>query len=209
MSAANYLELAELQETLHASESVGVDDYELAIESASRWIDDRCSDPCSGRIRHFWQEDDPSVRYYHAESPYLVKTGDFMDATELLVEVDTIGDGTWTAFDSGWWQAEPLNRLPGDPYTQITVTSRGHLFPQGLSPRVRGTTPWGITPAPAVVKQACKILSVAGMLGTAVISDENGYGIGSTSPTDPIALAEGYLRRYLPPSDDMVLPGRR
>ncbi len=210
MGKQTYLDIADLQASLQASEFVGAKDYELAIEASSRWIDDRCSDPCSNRIRHFWQEDSPTVRYYNPESPYLVKTGDFMDATALLVEVDLVGDGTWTTMPSGQWQAEPLNRLPGDPYTQLTVTTRDYLFPLGLAPRVRGTTPWGFADVPKTVTQACKILAVAAMLGTAVIGDENGYSVGTGGPTDPFALAESFLRRYLPDRPDpMVMLGKR
>lgn len=213
MSIENgYLNLADLQQSLNGSVFVGVADYELAIESASRWIDDRCSDPEKNIVRHFWKEQAPgSTRYYHADSRRLVKLGDFDDSDDLLVEVDLVGDGTWTTMDPSNWQAEPLVRINGDPYTRIAVTSYDVAFPLGMQSRVRATAPWGFAAVPKQVESACKVLAVAFMLGISVIADTDGYSAGAGGPTDPFALAENMLRRYLPLAcmDVMAMPGKR
>jgi hypothetical protein len=193
-----YLTLTELQTSLGTSTYNAAGDYELAIESASRWIDDRCSDPARNVVRHFWREESPTARLYHACSRHLVRTGDFADTTGLVVEVDTAGDGVFTPLAATSWQPEPLVRVNGHPYTQLCATTYGPTFPLGLRPRVRVTARWGWAAVPGPVKQACQILAVSYLLGKDVISNEDGYSVGSMGPTNPIALAEHLLRPYLP-----------
>jgi hypothetical protein len=193
-----YLDVEALQETLGADSDVSFDDYALAIESASRWIDDRCSDPLNNVIRHFWQEPTPTARLYRAETIHLVRVGDFDSVDTTTVEVDLIGNGTWTALDSTSWQPEPLVRINGFPYCMITISHYGAMFPLDLKPRVRVTAKWGWSEIPAPVRQATQILAVAYMQGKEVISMHDGYDIDATGPTNPVAMAEHLLRRYLP-----------
>lgn len=202
-----YLSLEDLQVTLGSDTYEQSDDYELAIESASRWIDARCSDPATGRIRHFWQEPAPTVRYYRASTVHLVCTSDFDSAEDTTVEVDTAGTGTWTALDAEDWQPEPLVRLDGHPFTQITARNYTTLFPLGLGPRVRVTARWGWASVPQPVRQAAQILAVAYMQGKEVISMHDGYDVDSTGPTNPVAMAEHLLKPYLPVDiQDPALP---
>lgn len=210
MSVTNgYLELEALQESLKASVFSGVEDYELAIESASRWIDERCSDMDSGRIRYFYQDAVPSARLYHPDTRHLVRTGDFDSTAGMLVEVDLVGDGTFTTMASNLWQPESVLRVNGAPYTQITTTSYATTFPLGMRPRVRVTNRWGWAVVPKAVTQACKILSVAFLLGIDVISNEDGYSTGNRGPTDPFAIAAQLLTPYmLDDGDEMVLAGK-
>ena len=210
MSVLNgYLELEELQESLKASAFSGEDSYELAIESASRWIDEHCSDMDSGQTRYFYQDAAPSARLYHPDTRHLVRTGDFDSTTGMIVEVDLVGDGTFTTMASNLWQPESVLRVNGAPYTQITTTSYSTVFPLGMRPRVRVTGTWGWAVVPKAVKQACKILSVAFMLGIDVISNEDGSSVGSRGPADPFSIAAQLLSPYmLDDGDEMVLAGK-
>jgi hypothetical protein len=197
MITNGYLELSELQESLNASEFVGIDSYELAIESASRWIDDHCSDMDSGQTRYFYQDTVATPRLFHADSRRLVRTGDFDSTSGMTVEIDLVGDGTFTTLDPTLWQPESVLRVNGAPYTQITTTTYTTAFPLGMRPRVRATTRWGWASVPKPVTQACKILAVAFMLGIDVISNEDGYSLGSGGPADPFALAAQLLTPYM------------
>lgn len=209
MIVNGYLTLDELQESLKASMFVGVDSYELAIESASRWIDEHCSDMDSGQTRYFYQDPAPTLRLFHADTPHLVRTGDFDSADDMLVEVDLVGDGTFTTLDPSLWQPESVLRVNGAPYTQITTTTYTNKFPLGLRPRVRATTKWGWASIPKPVSQACKILSVAFMLGIDVISNEDGSSVGSRGPADPFTIAAQLLTPYmLDDGDEMVSAGK-
>jgi hypothetical protein len=198
MITNGYLALEELQQSLGASEFVGEADYEMAIEAASRWIDGHCSDTCASVIRHFWQETAPTQREYYPASGQLVNTGDFADATGVLVEVRAT-DGTWTPLDADKWQPEPLVRINGFPYTRITAAEYGVTFPQSLRSGVRVTARWGWAEVPKPVAQACQIIAVASMGGKAVVSMHDGYDVDSTGPTNPWAFAEMLLEPYLPP----------
>lgn len=208
MSIVNgYIELEQLQESLNASMFVGADSYELAIESASRWIDDHCSDMDTGQTRYFYQDPSPTARLYHPDTRHLIRTGDFDSTTGMLVEVDLPGDGTFTPMSANDWQPESVLRVNGAPYTQITTTSYAKVFPLGMRPRVRVTTRWGWASVPKPVTQACKILAVAFLLGIDVISNEDGYSLGSGGPADPFALADQLLTPYmLDDGDEMVMP---
>lgn len=198
MSDFGYIEVEELQATLGADSDVSINDFELAIQSATQWIDDRCSDPERNIIRHFWQDTDLSSRLYRAETIHLVRVGDFDSVDDTTVQVDTAGNDTWTPLASGLWQPEPLVRINGTPYCYITIARYGTMFPLDLKPRVKVTAKWGWAEVPAPVKQACQILSVAYMQGKEVVSMHDSYDIDSTGPTNPVAMAEHLLRRYLP-----------
>lgn len=198
-----YLSVEELQDTLGATSNASRADYTLAVESASRWIDARCSDPDRGIVRHFWRDETPVARLFHADTPQMVRVGDFTDPAGLVVETDLSGSGTFTTLDSSLWAAEPVVRVNGEPFTRLVAVDYAHGFPLGLRPRVRVTAQWGWDAVPAPVVQACQILAVAYMLGKDVISNDDGYSLGSKGSTDPVALAEHLLRRYLP---DMPVP---
>ena len=209
MSITNgYLSLTELQVTLGATSSARKADYELAIEAASRWIDEHCSDRERNIIRHFWREASPSERTYTADTPWQVRTGDFDDPDTVTVEVDLVGDGTWTPLDAATWHPEPFNRIQGFPFTKIVSNSYGLLFPQSLQARVKVTARWGWAAVPKPVAQACQILAVANMAGKEVVSMHDGYDIDSTGATNPWAFAEMLLEPYLPAeiADQAMLP---
>lgn len=195
-----YITLYDLKDSLKANTSVSDADYELAISSASRWIDGYCSDPKNGRIRYFYRDAAPSARRYRAETLHLVCVGDFDDPSTTVVEVDQVGNGTWVPLGASLWQAEPLVRLNGHPFTQVTATEYASTFPLGLKPRVRVTARWGWVSIPDPVKQACQILSVAYLLGKDAISNVDEYSVGSRGPADPMLLAEHLLEPFLPDS---------
>lgn len=191
-----YLELTDLQATLSAGTfSTNEADYELAIETASRWIDARCSDLPNNRVRHFWRDAAPTTRLYHARDPRQVCVGDFTDPSGLTVEVYT--GGVWAPLAADRWQSEPLVLVNDHPYTRLVATDYADTFPLGLRPRVRCTTRWGWLVIPKPVSQACQILAIAAMLGKDLLANEDGY----TGSSDPFSLAEKLLREYLPDDD--------
>lgn len=194
-----YLNLEDLQAVLGAETGAKAESYELAIESASRWIDEHCSDRERNIIRHFWQEPSPTERSYTADTPWQVRTGDFDDPDTVTVEVDLLGDGTWTPLDAATWHPEPLNQINGWPFTRIVSNSYDPLFPLSLQPRVKVTAQWGWAEIPKPVSQACEIVAIATMGGKAVVSMHDGYDVDSTGPTNPWAFAEMILEKYLPP----------
>lgn len=201
-----YLQLEQLQDALGATTDVSKPSYELAISSSTEWIDSHCSDPERNIVRHFWRDDAPSARRYHADTPQVVNTGDFDDDSDVVVEI--YQNGAWAPLAPDLWQAEPLVRINGAPFTRIVVLDYVTRFPTLLGPGVRVTARWGWAKVPKPVSQACQILSVAYMNGIKVVSTHDGYDIDSTGPTNPIAFAEHLLEPYLPPelTDPNMMP---
>jgi len=198
-----YLDLFELKTTLAGdgfSPSSSDDDYELAIESASRWIDERCSHQESGLVRHFWQESAPVARIFDSNTLTQVCCGDFDTTTGLVVATDDDGDGVFeNVWDPDLWQPEPHVRINGFPYRRITTTGRIQQFPiSGRRPNVQITAQWGWGAVPKPVIQACKILAVAYMQGLNIASSQDGFG---GSPVTPADFAEHLLRPYLPEAE--------
>lgn len=204
MSIVNgYLDLYELKTTLAGDgvqPSSSDDDYELAIETASRWIDERCSHQETGLVRHFWQEPAPVARIFDANTRTEVCCGDFDTTTGVVVATDDDGDGVFeTVWSSDLWQPEPHVRINGFPYRRITTTTRSREFPiSGRRPNVQITAQWGWGDIPKPVIQACKILAVAYMQGLNIASSQDGFGGNPVTPAD---FAEHLLRPYLPEAE--------
>lgn len=123
---------------------------ESVIEAVSRAIDNLT-------IRKFLTNSIDEVRYFKADDPYHVWTGDLVSITTL--ETDSNGDGifdwTWTTSDFLLW---PYNAaLDGKPYSRIDVASTGSAsggFPiseRGV--RITGKFGWSAVPGP--IKEAC------------------------------------------------------
>lgn len=186
---------AELRASLGANATVYDEtSYELTCAAATEWIEDRCSDPRCGLIRQFTRDTEPSQRLFHAVSPQRVRVGDFVNPDTLDVEIDPAGDDQWEPVARELWAPGPNPLPPGQAYTEIVAVDYAALFPLGLGPRVRATTRWGAEVASASVRQAAKILAIAG-LGADLLTDDTQAGLAAI---DPFELAEGFLRRYLP-----------
>src|SRR5580704_6228387 len=99
----------------------------LAIDAASRQIENKCG-------RRFWQDASVNARTYVTSTPFLCEVDDFFDLTDLIVQTDPYGDGTWQqtwvnptlaadgSLSGGDFQLEPLNGLNEGqlwPYTRI------------------------------------------------------------------------------------------
>jgi hypothetical protein len=127
---------------------------ELAIESASRWIEQFC-----GRRFYAVQE----ARTYTAANIYLVFTDDLAEITTLKTDDD--GDGvhetTWAVTD---YALLPENApASGWPYSMIEARTR--IFPAGRGV-VQVTGKFGFTAstdsleAPAPIRSACLLAAI-------------------------------------------------
>lgn len=114
--------------------------------AASRAVDGACH-------RQFGQLAEPAVRYYPRAGVvylpnrcrWLVRTEDFQDTTDMVVEVD----GQAVAAGVDGYQLWPRNAAAdGVPYTGITLATA----PAG---DVDATVRWGWSAVPAAVVQAC------------------------------------------------------
>lgn len=158
MTIANgYATLYELQQHIDASgdASFAPGDYpnlEVAIEAASRWIDQQFDTRFYGAAE---------TRVYTAQWPDLVYVDDFVSLTTLRTDDD--GDGvyetTWTVTD--YWLEPKAAALVGRPYRQIRRRKGGsYSFPTGVDygVEVAGVFGYAAT-APAPVKQATLLLA--------------------------------------------------
>lgn len=164
--------------------------YVRAIEAASRQIDDWCSTP--EKRRFFWREPDPTARRFNPGRRRWLWVGDFDDTTGLVVRTDDDDDGVfeteWAATD---WQAEPLVRINGHPYTAIAAVA-AREFPiatrfEGRA-RVEVVARWGWAAVPPEVAQACQILATA-YQRSQHLTGQNLGGDELTSGLGPVALA--------------------
>lgn len=172
-----------LKETLSlVGETFMDNDIDLALEAASRGIDELCNDrfyPAAGTY------------VFDAESPYRVKLRPSA-ATITSVAVDMDGDGTHeTPLDSSDYLAWPYNN-PNDakPWWELHLRRDGIRFPnRPAAVQVAGTFGWGTIPAPitqATGLLAAKLLkrSREAPFGIAVFGTEGGVAM-RIARTDP------------------------
>ena len=144
-----YATLAELKTALNITDNVDDSRLELAIETASREIDN-----FTGR---YFYNSGTATRYFAADDYVNTAIDDLITITSLETasNLDKTFDVTWTAAD---YQLEPLNGvvggLTGWPYTRIRAVNV-LLFPKyqdrGLV-KIVGT--WGWTAVPTAIKTA-------------------------------------------------------
>lgn len=147
MSITNgYCTLAEFKGWVGINDTHDDAQLELAIEAASRMVDDYC-------LRRFYSATE--TRYYTADSFDWVDVDDVVSITTL--KTDPGGDGTFeTTWSAGDFRLDPLNVSTETwPYTRIQRTVSGTLtFPTNVrGVQVVGVFGWP-TQAPATVKQA-------------------------------------------------------
>lgn len=147
-----YITLDLLKSSLFIEDTTTDEFLELAIESASRQIDQYCE-------RQFFQAS--GVRTYAPRDPYVTEIDDLVTLTSLKTSSDADGtfDITWEPKD---YQLEPLNNIVGgiqSPFTQIRVTDEYLFVRDGGEATVRVEGTFGWASVPVQVRQACLILS--------------------------------------------------
>ena len=183
MSVAHgYLLLDDLKATLRITNDTFDVPLEVAIESASRQIDQFCDD-------QFWLSQVPTQRLFKAEQSRSLFVRSFATTAGLVVEVDLNDDGVFeTTWVSGTdFQVAPVAPMDGFPFNRIETLGTayfpgkaspymgyaygyspgyygpsfgGEWYPRSQRARVRVTAQWGWPAVPAQVVQACQILAV-------------------------------------------------
>lgn len=184
-ATTDYLTLAELKGALRIPTGTG-NDAELAraISSASRQIDEYCSD-------QFYLSD-AYEKTFHAEWLDELFVGSFATDEDVIIEFLDDSGALQAALNSGDWQADPTDRDPSRPFNTINLMSglifpgawrvnpnryhytyhNNYYFQNSRRSRVRITAQWGWPEVPPQVVQACQIMAVANfkskdMTGTA------------------------------------------
>lgn len=133
------------------------DFIEGKITAASRSIDQWCG-------QAFGKDDTATARTYRRRDAYRCKTDPFWTTTGLVIATDDLDDGTYS---TTWSAADyDLDRfggamadLLGGPYDTIIGIER--TFPATRRPRaVRVTAKWGWAAVPAVVGEACELVTM-------------------------------------------------
>lgn len=150
-----YGDVTQLKNTLSLSGTQFADiDLEIALESASRAIDEMCE-------RRFYTTTSDEVRYFSPRSYSYVDAGDVISITTL--KTDEGGDGvfeqTWTANTD--YVLEPLNAsLDSRPYTLVTRHPlSSYYFPADYPRSVQVTGKFGWSSVPPEIEQATTILA--------------------------------------------------
>jgi hypothetical protein len=170
-----YCSVEELKSRLGISDTQ--DDFELrlAIDAASRWLDDQY---CH---RHFWRG--TSTRTFAADSWYELAVDDLVSVTAL--KTDAAGDGTFeTTWDSSDYQLLPVNaatrHAEARPYTCIkAIASR--TFPVAgdtrlRTDRVQVEAVWGWPAIPTGIKQATLIIAAETFKLKDTFAGRGGFG---------------------------------
>lgn len=153
---SNLCQLADLKSSLNITAATNDRALELAIEAASRAIEQHCG-------RKFSADTTATARVFEPMSAWLCQVDDISSTTGLIVKTDEDDDGvfeqTWTTSD---YSLQPLNGVVDGqtwPYTRIAATLGDYLFPvTTVRPPVQVTARWGWPGGtPATVEQACLI----------------------------------------------------
>lgn len=203
--ANEYVTSAQLKATLSISGETYADaDVAVAVETASRAIDEACSSP-QLRRRFYPDADANQVRYYDPTSSHRVRIDDLIALTSLKTDAD--GDGT---FETTWLSADfvlgPYNAAAhGWPYESIARRAAGaYYFPHGIERSVQVTGRFGwAAPVPAPIVQATTILAVKllkrareapfAIVGAQAFGEGAAARIARTDP-DIVVLTKPYAR---------------
>jgi hypothetical protein len=181
MITNGYCTLQQIKDSLRITDNVDDTLLELAVETASRQIDDYCE-------RVFYTT--ATTRYFVPRDSYVCETDDILSITTLKSSSAADGnyDVTWTTSD---YQTEPINGIAGgitSPVTQLRAVG-DYLFPKSgeeVTVQVVGTFGWSAVPT--AIKYATILLSsrlfkrMDSPLGVAGIGD---IGVIRVSRIDP------------------------
>jgi hypothetical protein len=177
-----YATLAELKASARITDTVDDGLLELALESASRQIDQVCE-------RNFYNAG-TATRIFAARDSYLTEIDDLISISSLKTdpEADGIFTITWQPSD---YVLEPLNGISGgipQPFTRIRARDE-YLFPVvNDEPLVEVTGVWGWTSIPTAIRQATVLLASRmfkrndSPLGVAGFGDLGVIRVGTTDP---------------------------
>ena len=147
-----YASLAEVKASLKISDNIDDALIELAVESASREIDQACE-------RIFYQA--TGTRVFVPRDSYVVEIDDLRSLTTLKTSsgADGLFDITWQSDD---YQLEPLNGIVGgivSPTTHIRAIDDYLFTIDGGEATVQVAGNWGWDTIPTAIKQATVILA--------------------------------------------------
>ncbi len=177
-----YATLAELKASARITDTVDDGLLELALESASRQIDQVCE-------RNFYNAG-TDTRIFVARDSYLTEIDDLISISSLKTdpEADGIYTITWQPSD---YVLEPLNGISGgipQPFTRIRARDE-YLFPVvNDEPLVEVTGVWGWPSIPTAIRQATVLLASRmfkrndSPLGVAGFGDLGVIRVGTTDP---------------------------
>lgn len=192
-----YCVLNDVKAALHMGTAAHSDDaiLELAIESASRLIDEDC-----GRV--FYASGTGVARAYAPRDWMRVDTDDLISIS--AIDVDTDHDGVYeTSWGTADYRTAPANGISGGrpwPTTALLAIADKRFYPYGeeLTVRVTGNFGFG-TAVPTAIKQAT-VLQASRIykrndspLGVAGFGDMGAVRVSRTDP-DVFALVKGYRR---------------
>lgn len=182
MSITNgYCSLADIKSSLRIEDSVDDAMLELAVETASRQIDDHCE-------RVFYSV--TNTRYFMPRDSYVCEIDDISVITSVKTSsaADNVFDTQWETTD---YQLEPLNGIAGGVQSPIThlIAIEDYLFPvNGREATVQVIGQFGWTQVPTAIKYATILLGARlfkrmdSPLGVAGIGD---IGVIRVSRIDP------------------------
>lgn len=153
-----YLTLPEFKQYLSIGDTTDDTELELAVEAASRALDDACG-------QRFWQDPSATVRYFTPQQPHtmlLASAASDLESVGIVsvtsLAVDTTGDGSYaTSWAEGteYYLAPRAADEADRPYTSLR-TLHGWSFPAGHE-TVKVTGIFGWPEVPDVIKKACAI----------------------------------------------------
>jgi hypothetical protein len=168
-----YCTLDDLKNMLRLTDDSDDERLSWAIDAASRMIENATG-------RRFYQDTTASARTFVPLTPFRMDVDDFFDLTDLVLQTDPAGDGTFTqtfnnptlnadgSLTGGDFQLEPLNGLNEGqvwPYERI-LDVRSLIFPiyGGISypiayaqALIKVTTKWGWNYVPSDIAYATKL----------------------------------------------------
>jgi len=186
-----YATLAEVKSALKIIDSLDDSLLEMAVESASRLIDNYAG-------RYFYNGG-TATRDFAADDSWVTVIDDLQSVTSIST-TNQIGSD-YTTWDTTDYQLEPVNGVTDgltQPYTRIRAVNR-YVFPfyngQALV-RVVGT--WGWASVPITIKQACIIQAsrifkrLDSPLGVAGFGDMGVVRVGTRLDPDVQHLVDPY-----------------
>jgi hypothetical protein len=177
-----YATLADLKASARITDNVDDALLNLAIESASRQIDQVCE-------RNFYN-DGTATRVFAARDGFVTEIDDLISITSL--KTDPEADGIFTiTWEPREYVLEPLNGVSGgipQPFTRIRARDT-YLFPVvNDEPLVEVSGVWGWAAIPTAIRQATVLLASRmfkrndSPLGVAGFGDLGVIRVGTTDP---------------------------